>query len=108
MRGTGGAYPRVANSSARCLGVGQYALAIHRDVVALQPGIPSLRASCADVETFAIAMVSKACFIASIISTDSPRPCRTKLPALSTARSSISLQPPPPGSRPTPTSTSPM
>src|SRR5438270_409464 len=35
---------------------------------------PSPRASCADVAIFAVAMVSKIFFIASIISTDSIRP----------------------------------
>ena len=72
---------------------------------------PRPRASCAEVATFAVAIVSKAFFIASIISTEpasaSPETFPREAAALSTARSSISLQPPPPGSRPTPTSTSP-
>ncbi len=46
--------------------------------------------------------------MASISSTDSPRPPGRIDSALSTARSSISLQPPAPGSKPTPTSTNPM
>jgi len=44
-----------------------------------------------------VAMVSKAFFIASNSSTDSPRPPGRMEAALSTARNSISLQPPPPG-----------
>ena len=55
------------------LGVSQDALAVHGDVVDVMRN-PRLRASCADVETFAIAIVSKAFFMASISSTDSPRP----------------------------------
>src|SRR5579864_9216576 len=57
-------------------------------------------------------MVSKAFFIASSISTEPARASPETFPreaaALSTACSNISLQPPPPGSKPTPTSTSPV
>ncbi len=46
-------------------------------MVMLSPGErkPRFFASIAEVETFAIATVSKACFMASISSTLSPRPC---------------------------------
>jgi hypothetical protein len=59
-----------------------------------------------------VAIVSKAFFMASIISTEPASASGDDLPrdadAVSTARSSISLHPPPPGNSPTPTSTSPV
>ena len=66
------------------------------------------RASAAEVETVALAMVSKFFLMASKISTDSPRASGRMLEPASMERRTNSLQPPPPGMRPTPASTRPM
>ena len=73
------------------------------------------RASAADVETLAMAIVSSARFSAAPISADCAKreggsfgSGGASAAAASNARSSISLVPPPPGIRPTPASTSPM
>ena len=107
VRGCGGSYPARTISRARALAS---ARTRSRFIVMLSEFLrkPRPRASWADVATLAVAMVSKIFFIASISSTDSPRPPGRIDSALSTARSSISLQPPAPGSKPTPTSTNPM
>ena len=79
------------------------------------PSIPSPRASAAEVDTFASAIVSNTCFTASANSADcanrdggSLGSGRAIAIAWSTAFSSISFVPPPAGINPTPASTSPM
>src|SRR5246127_1168487 len=111
VRGAGGSYPACTSSSARAL-ASNSTRSRFIVIVSESDKNPSPPASCAEVATFAVAIVSKVFFMASIISTEpasaSPEDLPRDATAVSTARSNISLQPPPPGSSPTPTSTNPV
>src|SRR5690606_34840748 len=97
--GRGGPYPVSASTRASSLAMCSSSKALNTPLSAGRIR-PSSRASTAEVETLAMATVSKVFFSSANTSPPGPAACE--------ARTAISFSPPPAGSRPTPASTRPM